>query len=462
MTVNTNDGVVPGSFRDPNGFLFLDNGELYRQINQDYQADYQALNESGLYEKLIAKGLLIPHTESNTAPHVSDGAYKVVKPEVVPFISYPYEWSFSQLQDAALTTLQIQHIAIEHGMTLKDASAYNIQFHHGKPVFIDTLSFEKWMDGSPWTAYRQFCQHFLNPLALMSYTDVRLSQLLRVFIDGVPMDLASRLLPKRTRMQWSLLAHVHIHASTQRRYASKGESGSKKPKISKTGLLGLIGSLEKAVKRLTWNPKGTEWADYYECTNYSETALSRKREIVAEFLDVLKPNSVWDMGANLGLFSRVAAEKGIPVLSFDIDPAAVEKNYRYCRSNNEPEILPLVMDLTNPSAAIGWSHTERMSLEQRGPADAVLALALIHHLAISNNVPLDHVAKHFFGIGKSLVIEFVPKEDSQVRHLLATREDVFPGYHQQGFERAFGRYFEIIESRPVSESARFLYCMKRK
>src|SRR6185436_4959816 len=193
----TNNGQLSASFRDPSGFLFSRGGILYRQVNRAYQKEYARLMESGLYEKLVKAGLLIPHVEVDQPPAVEVDALKVIQPDRVPFISYPYEWSFGQLKSAALATLSIQKRALKMGMSLKDASAYNIQFVHGKATLIDTLSFEVYEEGEPWVAYRQFCQHFLAPLALMALKDVRLNQLLRVYIDGVPLDLVSELLPTR-------------------------------------------------------------------------------------------------------------------------------------------------------------------------------------------------------------------------------------------------------------------------
>jgi hypothetical protein len=201
--------VLPGSFRDPSGFLFELDGILYRQINESYLRDYEHLMESGLYQSLVKDELLIPHAECDLSIARSDHAVRVIRPEAVPYISYPYEWSFSEIKDAALLTLRVQLIALKHGMILKDASAYNVQFLRGRPVFIDTLSFERYSDG-PWVAYKQFCQHFFGPLCLCSYTDQRLSQLYRIYIDGPPLDLVSKLLPAKTWLRYSIFAHIHI------------------------------------------------------------------------------------------------------------------------------------------------------------------------------------------------------------------------------------------------------------
>jgi hypothetical protein len=463
MKTMKNSQALNASFRDPSGFLFIRAGTLYRQINQVYAEDYRLLMESGLYARLVKAGLLIPHTETNLEPAVPELAFKVISPERVGFISYPYEWSFGQLKDAALATLSIQKRAMKLGMSLKDASAYNIQFQNGKATLIDTLSFEAYKEGEPWVAYRQFCQHFLAPLALMAYRDIRLSQLMRVYIDGIPLDLTSRLLPGRTRWNLGLASHIHLHASAQRRYADVAVSEARGGrKLSKANLLGLIESLQGTIRKLEWKPAGTEWADYYSANNYTDSAFEHKKRLVAEWLEKVGPKIVWDLGGNTGIFSRVAAQTGALVVSSDIDPAAVEVNYRLMKENKEQKLLPLVLDLTNPSPAIGWDNHERDAFVQRGPADAVLALALVHHLAISNNVPLSRVAGFFAGCGEWLIVEFVPKSDSQVQRLLRSRQDIFSEYTRPGFEKAFGQWYTIRESCAIRDSERWLYLLQRK
>lgn len=461
MTDPEGKGIIRSSFRDPSGFLFVRDGKLYRQINTGYREHYDRFLSSGLYDFLTKSELLVPHEEVEIEPPRPDTAYRIIKPQKVPFISYPYEWCFGQLKDAALATLDIQRHALDYGMSLKDGSSYNIQFIKCKPVLIDTLSFETYAEGTPWVAYRQFCQHFLAPLALMSYRDIRLGRMLRIYIDGIPLDLASSLLPLAASFKFSLFSHIRLHAKSQEHFADKSVE-TKVRKVSRLGMLGLIDSLRSAVRGLRWKARGTEWAEYYDDTNYSIDSLNHKVELVAEFLERVKPERVWDLGANEGMFSRVAAGKGIPTISFDIDPAAVEKNYRECVRKGEVHILPLLLDLTNPSPGLGWEHNERMSLLDRGPTDAALALALIHHLAISNNLPLLKIADFFRKTCSSLIIEFVPKTDSQVRRLLTTREDIFDHYTEEHFEEAFGEYFQIETKVPVKQSQRVMYLMKKK
>lgn len=449
------------SFRDPSGFVYSIDGWFYRQVNPVYGENYERLIQSGLYDKLVGNNLLIPHTEVDLKFAATPDAYKVLQPAQIPFISYPYEWCFSQLKHAALLTLKIQLTALEFGMSLKDCSAYNVQFYQGRPVFIDTLSFEPYQEGRPWVAYRQFCQHFLAPLALMSLTDIRLQQLLRIYIDGVPLDLASRLLPAKSWLNFALLSHLHLHAISQKRFAGRAVSTEKR-KMSRTSFLGLLDNLKSAIKKLTWQPRGTEWHNYYDILNYSDAALAQKKQIVADLLSQITPpcEQVWDLGANTGLFSRVVAQQAGLTVSFDLDAGAVEQNYLAMRAAKETNILPLVLDLTNPSPGAGWAGQERMSIFERGPADVVLALALIHHLVVANNIPLEQVA-HFFSrvCGRALIIEFVPRHDAQVQKLLQNRQDIFGDYTAQTFEQAFEQYFTIEAKHPLPEVDRTLYLM---
>jgi hypothetical protein len=453
--------VVEGSFRDPSGFVYTRDGTLYRQVNRSFAQEFDAFIASGLYEELARDGLLVAHRQVGLESAANDDAHAVLQPDRIEFISYPYEWSFGQLKDAALLTLTIQERAIGRGFTLRDSSSYNVQFRGGHAVFIDTLSFAPLQEGKPWTAYKQFCEHFLLPLTLMSTRDIRCEALLRSYIDGIPLDFGSRLLPRRTWFGLSTLLHIHMHAWAQSRYAGSAvtTTAAKGRSMSRQGLLTLVKNLKSAVQGLAWRAAGTEWAEYVTDNNYSEAAARSKRDTVQAFLRRSQPHSVWDLGANTGEYSRAAREIAPLVVSFDVDPAAVERNYQRAKANQESGILPLLLDLTNPSPALGWAGRERLSLEQRGPADTVMALALIHHLAIGNNLPLERVASYFSRLGRKLIIEFVPKADSQVKRLLLSRPDIFPLYTREGFEAAFRQHFTIDAVEPVQESERWLYLM---
>ena len=452
----------PASFRDPAGFVYWRNGTLFRQINELHAADWRQFEQSGLYEQLAQKGWLVEHEDASLEDAFDDRAWRVVRPSLIPFVSYPYEWTFSQLQDAALLTLDVQLLAMASGMTLKDASAYNVQFRGGRPILIDSLSFERAQDDSPWIAYRQFCQHFLAPLALMAERDVRAGLMLREFVDGIPLDLTVRLLPGRSRLSFGLLTHLHMHARSLRRH--EGQIASREPvqpRLSVTRLRALLGNLRSTVAGLKWEPSGTEWADYTTTTSYSEAAAASKQQLVDRFLRATDGDWVWDLGANTGVFSRIAAGLGRNVIALDTDPAAAELHYRALQRDGEERVMPLVMDLANPSPSLGWAGRERRSLTERSNADVLVALALIHHVAIGNNVPLADFSAYLAELGTQLILEFVPKTDPRVAAMLSARRDVFADYSLEGLKSAFGAEWHLVEEHVIEDSDRTLLHFRR-
>ena len=444
------------SFKDRAARVVKYNGEIYRLIYDFGKADYDKLMTSGLYDFLVSNGKLVSHIECEKFVPV----YKVIKPQKV-FITYPYEWCFSQFKEAALLTLDIQEAALRYGMSLKDANAYNIQFFEGRPVFIDTTSFEIYKENSPWTAYNQFCRQFLAPLALMANKDLSLSFLLTKNLDGVDISLASKLLPVSSYMDLGILRHIHMHAKIQNTYADS----DKKINInfSKFQMESLIYDLKNCIKNLTIKKLNTEWGDYYANTNYSEKNFSLKREILEYFKNKIDADFVLDFGANTGLFSRIFKDKANLILSCDIDTQAVEENYFSIRKNNEKNVLPLVIDICNPTPALGWNGEERQSFFERVKnADVVLALAFIHHLAIGRNLPFEKIAQTFARLGNYLIIEFVEKNDSQIQKMLLNREDIFEDYTIENFENIFSRFYLIEDKVRLIDSSRILYLMRKK
>ena len=463
--VGTSDGRDGASFRDPSGFVFWRDGQPYRQIQQAFATEWDAFEASALKPRLIEQRRLIGHEPAGLDLATAPGAHAVIRPERIEFISYPYEWTFGELREAALLTLDIQLEAMAAGWTLKDASAYNIQFHEARPIHIDSASFEPLDDGAPWIAYRQFCEQFLGPLALAARRDVRLSDLLRLGPDGIPLDLASRLLPWRTRFEFGLLSHVHLHARAQVRHAANQEEDgrpARNARLPRARLEGLIRNLRSTVAGLDWHPGGTEWADYAEHTSYGELAAADKDRLVDAFVHEVPGPRVWDLGANTGRFSRIAADAGKRVVAFDIDPAAAERHFRAVREAGRTDILPLVADIANPSPALGWAGRERRSLLERADADAILALALVHHLALARNVPLPMVFDLFADLAPWAIVEFVPKDDPMVRRMLATRRDVFPDYDLDGFRTAAATRFVIVREAPIADSVRVLFLLRRR
>jgi hypothetical protein len=345
-------------------------------------------------------------------------------------------------------------------MILKDASAYNIQFKNGNPVMIDTLSFDFYQEGMPWVAYGQFCRHFLAPLLLMCHVDIRLNRMLSLYIDGIPLDLASALLKRKGG--FFAMQHIRWHAKFVTKHAEDGKASKeiKAIKISKKNHIALIESLIRGVEKLALKNVQTEWGTYYDQTNYSDTAADHKRKLVRAFLQEIQPATVWDLGANDGNYSRLALEQNAHVVAFDIDPVAVECNYSFVKRENL-HMLPLVLDLTNPSPGIGFANRERGTIDKRQTPDCIMVLALIHHMAISNNLPLNKLATWLARLCNHLIIEFIPKEDSQVQILLATRVDIFSGYTQETFEAAFNSHFILRRSENIKGSCRMLYWYER-
>jgi ribosomal protein L11 methylase PrmA len=450
---------LPSSLRDPAGFIFAFEEGLYRAVNKNYKNDFDLLSSSGLYHHLINKAFLVEHDEGSTRFTFNDlDAYKVLKIQKLTFISYPVEWCFGQLKTAALFTLQLQKIALDYGMTLKDASAFNVQYRGAKPIFIDILSFEKYKDGSPWLAYEQFCRHFLAPLALMSYRDDRLQQLLRIYMDGIPLDLATELLPRASYFNLPLLTNIILQAKAQQWFSKFTPTST--PIVKKQALMALIDNLYNLIEGLKVRKKNSAWNNYYEdACIYTNQAMISKHQIIEELLDKAKPKMVWDLGANDGKFSRVASTKNIYTVSMDFDHNSVESNYLNACRNNDLYLLPLLMNIINPSPAQGWSSCETKSLIERGPVDTMLALALIHHLVISHSLSLASIAASFASMCNSLIIEFVPENDPQILYLL--RSKPVPSFEElyniEIFEREFKKHFVFLDKLNIEDSGRIIY-----
>lgn len=433
---------INSSFRDPSGHIAYEGGKLVRYVSPIYREQYNWLMASGLYGELTSKNLLVRHKETR------DG---VLEPEIIPFISYPHEWCFSAYKAAALATLEIQELALEYNMVLKDASSYNIQFKNGYPVLIDTLSFDEYKEGNTWGAYCQFCRHFLAPLSLMSMVDSRLGKMMAMFIEGIPLDLASRILPKM-KFNFGIITHIHGQAMAQKKMHKPS-----KRSMSKMALCGLIRSLKNTVNSLGLRQKDG-WARYTKNTSYNDFDADFKMNTVIEYLRRVRPETVWDMGANDGSYSILASEYASTIVAFDRDLPCVE----LCYQNHRDKILPLVLDITNPSPSIGWANKERMSLAGRGSAEMIMALALVHHLAIGNNTPLNMIAEWFHSLGEWLIVEFVAKDDPQVKVMLTGRVDIFDKYTQEDFELIFGMYYEQMDRKDIPQSCRSIYLYRAK
>jgi hypothetical protein len=450
----------PGSFRDPSGQVFEHDGQIFRQVFKLYAENYDLLIGSGLYKSLLNKGLIIEHQEVNIFGDLdTNNVYKILSPERVPFISYPSEWCFGQLKDAAIATLDIQIESLKFGMVLKDASAFNIQYIGNQPKLIDTLSFETYKKGTPWQAYKQFCEHFLSPLILFSKVDIGFHSLLATSLTGIPLALTTQLLPWHQKIRPSVFTHLVMHAKAQRKYEDE--------KIQTTNslftvdyLLFLARSLKKLIESLHWEAP-TQWGSYYD-KDVLPAYFEEKEKVIGAWIFGIGPQTMWDLGANDGAYSQLGAKLGIQVRSMDVDLGAVEKNYLKNKKERNPFILPLVSNLSMPTPAFGWGLTERKSLFEREHPDLVIALGLLHHLVITEGVPLEKVSALFSDLSNELIIEFIPKHDPKVVKLLQNRADVFATYTEQDFLNVFNQDFELVKSIRLTSGVRSLYHFKSK
>ena len=458
--------ACPGSFRDSAGRV-LDGGDsVYRTIDASFSSVWDAVLSSGFFESEAAKRLLVPFREVSPFP----GTWKTLQSPRLPFISYPYEWCFGQLKVAALHTLDVLDEALAHGLILRDATAYNVQFSGWKPVFIDLLSFESRNTERPWQAYGQFCRFFLGPLALMAHRSPLCGRFLRDWIEGLPLDLVAALLPLSTRLSPSLAIHLHYHARLQERYEDPRKAAKKLKaiKLSERAHTDLSQALRMAVEGQSLPPHtSSEWGEYYDDTNYTPRAAESKKNQVMEIVGSLAGARALavDIGANTARYSSFLAELFSYVIAADIDYLAVEKLWDHVRQSRTDNLLPLVLDLCNPSPAIGWDNTERQSFRQRCKADYLSALAVIHHLVFTGGIPLPTLAEGFAHLVRpdaTLVVEWVPLEDSQVQRLLSARGAISQPYSYDVFLQAFSRCFSVLDVRPIEESLRKLVILRKK
>jgi methylase of polypeptide subunit release factors len=459
MTQHKNN-VHQASFRDPSGYMFHDGKTLRRVINPIYFPQYKSLTESGFFKTLIGNGLLIPHVENSASEDKI-----VITPEEIPFITNPYEWSFEQFKHAALHTLKIQKYALSKGYILKDASAYNVTFHKGKPVFIDTLSFDFYEEGTPWRAYKQFITHFFGPLVLAKYHGTEVFKMLQTHIDGIPVKLIASMLPGKSKLSSTLFTNIHLLAKMESKHSEDYKAETKVAKLSKKAQSNILESLFDFIKKLEIK-EASEWGDYYSKTNYETEAFQAKKELIKNWVAPLQPQKLIDVGGNDGTFARTVLDNVPHVIVTDIDSNAVDFNYKQIRQNKETNMLPFVCDVLQPAPGIGFNNTERNSLIERlqeYAPDVTMALALIHHITLSGNVPFEKSAEFFAKFSKNLIIEFPTREDSWVESLLVRKREFinhFDFYNEVNFEEGYNKYFKLEKKEAVTGTKRILYLFK--
>jgi hypothetical protein len=448
------------SFRDPSGYVFIDNNSVKRFINPIYFEQYNQLGSSGFYQMLFDKKYLIPHQEISRSE-----SEIIIEASKIPFINYPYEWSFLQYKHAALLTLRIQKLCLKHNFTLKDASAFNITFHEGKPIFIDTLSFDFYQENNPWLAYKQFIMHFLGPLVLTKYFGQDHLKILSQNLEGISLQKLSQWLPLKSYLNPTILTNIHLLAKYDRKYES--DKKTVKNNLSKTSQIKLLDGLYDFISNLSVN-ENTEWDHYYHQINYNDAAYLFKKEFTKDWFLSIKGKSLIDIGGNDGTFSRELKDLANLIIVADVDPNAVEQNYRQILKNKEKNVLPIVSDVLNPVANYGFNNEERFSFIDRVKdcnLDGCLALAVIHHITLSGNIPFSLSAQFFSKMAPNLLIEFPTREDSWVQFLLDSKREFknhFDFYNEDNFEKEYSVYFEIVKKVTIDSSKRILYSLKRR
>lgn len=451
--------VDAGSFRDPAGRVFATGEQIFRTVMPDAARDYERFRDGGLMDDLIGKGLLVGASEADAhglGDFARGSAYVLEHPRV-PFISYPYEWSFSLHKRAALHHLDVHLAALDAGFTLVDATAYNIQFDGARPLFIDHLSFRDYREGELWRGHRQFCMQFLNPLLLTACLGLPANSWFRGSLEGIAPEELAPLLSWRHNLSWTVLTHVTAQAALHRRSLRAGApASSRTPTLPLTALRGMLGGLRRFIARLEPKAARTVWGDYAGDNSYADAEAAAKRAFVGEMVAAVKPGLLFDIGCNSGDYSEAAFDAGARrIVGFDFDHGALERSFRRFDGAATP-FLPLWLDAANPSPAQGWAQRERKGLAERAKADALVALAFVHHIAIARNVPMDMVLDWLLAMAPVGVIEFPPKSDPMVQRLLAQREDIFPDYTEAAFLALLGARARIIRSQHLSENGRLL------
>lgn len=467
----------PGSFRDRSNRVY-DNGErIVRGVDEQALSNWRAVRQAPFYNELLTEKKVVATDEWQTggqAPEAGSWAGHLVH-ERIPFVSYPYEWSFGMLKDAALLHLDILERAIPAGWTLKDASAYNVQWQASRPVFIDIPSFAPFVKGEAWTGYRQFCMMFLYPLMLRAYKGVDYLPLLRGSLEGIDPQTASQVLSGATRFRKGVLGHVFLHAKMQARYSKQdldearsltedaGASGPAKQKKrhhSEAMVLGTIQGLRRTVEKLHTPDSRTTWGNYDSEHSYAEASFQAKKAFVEKHVQARHRRMAWDLGCNTGTFSKLCTQNADYVLSVDGDEKAIERLYQNQKAENGTKILPLVMNLGNISPNQGWRGKERRSFDSRVKPELVLCLALIHHIVISANIPLEEFLGWLRQLETDVVIELVGLEDDMTRMLLRNRVNQYQELSEPNFERIVSSMFEIRASQPLKGGVRKLYFLQ--
>jgi hypothetical protein len=453
--------LEPGSFRDRTCRIYYHQGNVFRALTPGALSEWEALRNASFFRRLAGEGKIVATEQIEPAPALPGGGWAaVLRHERIPFISYPYEWCFGMLREAALLQLELLQAALVEGLSLKDATPYNIQWRGCRPVFIDVLSFYRLRPGEPWVGYRQFCELFLYPLLLEAYKGAPFQPWLRGSLEGIPPQDFLALLCRRDLLRRGVFTHVYLHARSQARY----DAGTRDVRrdLAAAGfhrrlIEANVRGLARLVRGLRSQRRESAWSGYGAEPGYAELDREEKERFLREVVGHRRWRLTWDLGANTGTFSRIAAEGSDYVVALEADPVAVERLFEESRRAEVSNLLPLVCNLADPSPARGWRGLERKDLPERGRPDLVLCLALIHHLVIGANLRLSDVLDWLAGLTAFLAIEFVTRDDPRVQQLLRHRDDLYEDYDLPRFEAELASGFEVLLRRELPSGRRVLY-----
>ncbi len=440
---------LPSSFRDPSGFVYRKDGKVFRHIGKNAVVDFDKFISSGLAAVLVERELLLPF---EVIAKNNDSI--TLEPEQIPFITWCYEWSYNQFLDAAQVTAEICRTALGYGFILKDASAFNLAYHKGKMYFIDHTSFVPCDLKTPWMAYKQFCMQFFAPLMLMKYVSPETLALLKSDVDGIKLDVASKMLPWKSYFFLPALTHIHLHSLADKKYSGMS-SGNRSVRMKADGLHDLFETILHDLQSLRTNTNKTLWQDYYLCDHYSKASFEHKKALAEEFCSQRKPGVLLDAGANCGLFSQIASHHSSMVIAADFDANAVDALYLKCR-NTDSNIVPVKLDIFNPTPGAGAFNEERSSFFDRCQPDCIMGLALMHHLRVTGNWNLEKIVKFFAIAKKSALVEFVPHDDPMMQQLVRGRGSVYADWKLENVVTAFKKSFPRVRIREINNSSRVL------
>jgi len=398
-------------------------------------------------------------------PELEERWAAVLRHDRIPIVSYPYEWSFTMLKRAALVQLDLTLAALREGMTLKDATPFNVQWVGSQPTFIDIGSFTPYVAGEPWAGYRQFCEQFLFPLLLMAYKNLPFHPLMRGSLEGISAETCRTMLSARDVFRPGVLTHVLLQSTVQARFADSNRDVRRDLRAAGFGAALIthnVRRLRRLVERLEWTPGASPWSEYISRHAYDDADRQQKEDFVRRVAASRRWRLVWDLGCNVGVYSRIASQHADYVVALDADHLVIDQLFRSLEAEGHHAILPLVGDLADPSPGLGWRGKERRPLADRGTPDLILALALVHHLAIGRHIPLPDLMAWFAEPGADLVIEFVGPADPMVARLMRNRAGQAIDYSQETFEAALNRCFDRVSHHPLPSGTRTLYHARAK